>query len=219
MRRGSPSVETQKLLAGGMNGQQGPSFDPVAGVPPQMMYGMGPNGSMTSMHGAPGMPGMFPQMQPPMLSAGEQAQIQMSQQMSQFMQMQMQFMQMMAGNQNGVPPPMQPPYGGGMPGNQSMGDLSGRQSMIGDFLQEPRRMDGGRTMSMVHPHPSISCHILDMRHPSEALAMDMYRLLRHRNEATSVYRDAIDLSRPCQARRNLRAFTREPVQCLELWTH
>ncbi|KAK2593387.1 hypothetical protein QQS21_008918 [Conoideocrella luteorostrata] len=146
MRRGSPSVDPNKLIGSTMNLN---GHDPHATIPPNMLYGGG------GMPQTSQMPGMHP-MSPPMLTPGDQAQIQMTQQMQQFMQMQMQFMQMMATNQNGggpqMPqqPPMQSPYGGGMPGNMSMGDLS-RHSMM-DPMMEPRQMDHHmRTMSMVQP--------------------------------------------------------------------
>lgn len=156
MRRGSPNIDGQKLLAG-MNGPQGSQFDPITGIPAHMMY----NNSNMSMPSMPGMQGMGGMPQPPMLTVGDQAQLQMTQQMSQFMQMQMQFMQMMALNQNGgtpqMPqmqqmPPMQPPYGG-LAATQSMNDLSSRHSMMGEpALEPPRRMDASmRTMSMIQP--------------------------------------------------------------------
>ncbi|KAI0483060.1 hypothetical protein GGR56DRAFT_222689 [Xylariaceae sp. FL0804] len=105
MRRGSPAVDHIKdtfppsVAAGGMPIQRG--FDPMAGIPSQMMYPMG-----------------MAQMQPPM-TTGDQAQIQLTQQMSQFMQMQMQFMQMMAAN-NQNQAPGQPRPQSHMP-TQSMG--------------------------------------------------------------------------------------------------
>ncbi|OAQ72834.1 hypothetical protein VFPPC_00699 [Pochonia chlamydosporia 170] len=155
MRRGSPSIDHNKLIGGAMNAGNGNvGYDPFAAMPPHMMYQQG--GGMPGMHG---MPQMHQMPQPPMLTPGDQAQIQMTHQMQQFMQMQMQFMQMMAGNPNGggapqmqqQQPPMQPSYGGHMPGNQSMGDLS-RHSLMIDPMMEPRRMDHGmRTMSMVQP--------------------------------------------------------------------
>ncbi|KAJ6445747.1 nucleotide exchange factor SIL1 [Purpureocillium lavendulum] len=153
MRRGSPSIDPHQMA--NMNGPNGPGFDPVGGIPQHMMYNN------------------MPQMPPPMLTPGDQAQIQMTQQMQQFMQMQMQFMQMMAVNQNGGGPPMQQPpmppqqmpppgqqpmhnvFGGPLPYNQSMADLSSRHSMMAEpmpNMMEPRRMDYGmRTMSMVQP--------------------------------------------------------------------
>jgi hypothetical protein len=109
---------------------------------------------MAGMPGMPGMPSMggMPQ---PMLTPGDQAQMQMNQQMQQFMQMQMQFMQMMAMNQNGQQPPMmQPPYGNPA-ATASMVDVGSRQSMVGEPLAEPRRLDAGmRTMSMIQPSSS-----------------------------------------------------------------
>lgn len=139
MRRGSPNMEAQKF----MPAQMGGPIDPMAGIPPHMMYGPG---------GMPGMPGMG-QMPPQMLTPGDQAQIQMTQQMQQFMQMQMQFMQMMAGNPGAQQQQvaMQGPYMGSG-ASQSQVDLSGRQSVMGDFMPEPPRMNAGmRTMSMVQP--------------------------------------------------------------------
>lgn len=153
MRRGSPNIDGGKLIPG-MNGPQG--FDPLAGIPPHMMYGGG-------MGGMPGMPGMMPP-QPPSLSVGDQAQLQMTQQMSQFMQMQMQFMQMMAANnqqpQQGQQPmgmpQMQHPYGA-LGATQSMNDLSSRHSMMFEPTMEPPQMmdPSMRTMSMVQPPPNL----------------------------------------------------------------
>ena len=75
-----------------------------------------PTGPPANAFNGMGMPQMLPQ-QPMMLTPGDQAQIQMSQQMSQFMQMQMQFMQMMTVNQNPMqqPMPMPPPSVNEMP--------------------------------------------------------------------------------------------------------
>lgn len=152
MRRGSPGLDSHKFAAAAsMNGLHGPAFDPVAGIPHQMMYNTG------SVAGMPQMP----QMPHPALTPGDQAQIQMTQQMQQFMQMQMQFMQMMAASQGGVgqpqmPSPMLPPFGAAFPGSQSMADLTSRNSMAGDVMMDPpRRLDHGmRTMSMVQPSSS-----------------------------------------------------------------
>lgn len=151
LRRGSPNVDNQKFMA--------PGFDPISGMPPHMMYGMGGPGAMNGMHQQ-----MPQQPQQQTLSVGDQAQLQMTQQMSQFMQMQMQFMQMMA--QNGgqqqmaqLPPQiqMQMPYNG-FGGAQSVNDLSSaRNSMVGEPMMrlEPGRQDAGmRTMSMVQPSSS-----------------------------------------------------------------
>ncbi|KAB5580784.1 hypothetical protein GE09DRAFT_451498 [Coniochaeta sp. 2T2.1] len=71
MRRGSPHVDPQ---------QPGGGYDPMAGIPPHMMY-PGQNRPMSTM-----------------LTPGDQAQMQMAQQMQQFMEMQTQFMQMMTAN-------------------------------------------------------------------------------------------------------------------------
>lgn len=71
MRRGSPNAQGEFPLA-----------------PPPQQH---------ALHGM-GMPQMPSLLQQQMLTPGDQAQIQMSQQMSQFMQMQMQFMQMMASS-------------------------------------------------------------------------------------------------------------------------
>jgi len=139
MRRGSPHLEGPGPMPGAA------AFDTAPGMPPHMMYPPGPNPAS-------------------MLSPGDHAQIQMTQQMQQFMQMQMQFMQMVAG-QNGTPPPM---VGGNLTspsvGNLStMGGLSPgfrgadmRHSFIGgndSMLDLPygRGDTQMRTMSMVQP--------------------------------------------------------------------
>ncbi|KAG6002141.1 hypothetical protein E4U21_003438 [Claviceps maximensis] len=153
MRRGSPSIDPNMVMGGGLASQ-----DPYAATPSHMMYNGG---------GMPGITGM-PSMQhtaPPMLSPGDQAHLQMNQQMHQFMQMQMQFMQMMATNQNGAPMPqhtaMQPSYGGGMMNSPSMGDMNRRSVMIDPTMEPPRQMDHhqnhghhSRTRSMVQPSSS-----------------------------------------------------------------
>ncbi|KAG0651126.1 hypothetical protein D0Z07_2605 [Hyphodiscus hymeniophilus] len=99
MRRGSPNPQ----------GEYGPVPSPSngfngMGIPPNaaMMNGMGPMGPMG--------------MNPLMMTPGDQAQIQMSQQMQQFMQMQMQFMQMMTSGQG------PPPQNGHIP-QQSIGQM------------------------------------------------------------------------------------------------
>lgn len=94
-------------------------------------------GSFAPMgHPAFGAPGM-----PPMLSPGDQAQIQMTQQMAQMMQMQMQWMQqmqqMMGGQTNAMPP--MPPQAG----------MQRPQSM---HMQDPAVQPAGqRTMSALNP--------------------------------------------------------------------
>ncbi|KAI0538227.1 hypothetical protein GGR58DRAFT_311161 [Xylaria digitata] len=162
MRRGSPAIDhpQNSMPQPHMN----PAFDPINGIPAQMMYPMG----------------MQP-MQAPMLTPGDQAQIQMNQQMHQFMQMQMQFMQMMAtqnASQNQVPPrPMghMPTQSMGQYGDMSRNSFLGgdmaRNSMIGGDASRASfigaSMSGGlgsglsldvpqggpqmRTMSMVQP--------------------------------------------------------------------
>lgn len=144
MRRGSPQV-AHMAFQQGMPGMGQGGFDPIHGIPSQMMYAQ-------------------PQ---PMVSPGEQAQIQLNQQMSQFMQMQMQFMQMMAGNNN---PGNGPPHSAGHVGSNSMSSAPGMGGMgmgmpmgmdtdpgarSNSFLQppglDPRGDMQGRTMSMVQP--------------------------------------------------------------------
>lgn len=137
LRRGSPHLDGPSTMPGAG------VFDPVAGIPSHMMYQANPN--------------------PPVLSPGDHAQIQMTQQMQQFMQMQMQFMQMVAG-QNGNPPAMpsgpltSPSVGnlsamGGL--NPGLGAPEMRHSFVGNdsmldlpFARGDAQM---RTMSMVQP--------------------------------------------------------------------
>ncbi|KAI1096068.1 hypothetical protein F5B19DRAFT_437725 [Rostrohypoxylon terebratum] len=149
MRRGSPALDnTRNIPANGMRMNGG--FDPINGIPPQMMYPMG-----------------MAQMPNQMLTPGDQMQMQMSQQMQQFMQMQMQFMQMMADR--GQTQDMQGsfrPQGhmptqsmgslGDMPRNSFMGDMMGNNMMgnhmgNGMSLDLPRGDNQMRTMSMVQP--------------------------------------------------------------------
>ncbi|KAK0628137.1 hypothetical protein B0T17DRAFT_487040 [Bombardia bombarda] len=149
MRRGSPHIDGQNSMPGA------PGFDPVAGIPPHMMYSNN---------------------QPPMmLTPGDQAQIQMTQQMQQFMQMQMQFMQMMThqnGNNTAGPNSHMAAQSmaslgtasgmlgvGAMPGMQGMSGVGGpevmRHSYVGhDSLLDLPSSRGDahvRTMSMVQP--------------------------------------------------------------------
>lgn len=148
LRRGSPQVHQSD----GFQGPQamGPGgFDPMLGIPHQMMYPQAMQAQMQEMQ--------HMQMQN-MMSPGEQAQVQLSQQMSQFMQMQMQFMQMMAvNNQAGL----EPPRSAGHMSSQSLGQFGNGSLGMGinpgaraSFL-EPPMMDArgdGRTMSMVQPN-------------------------------------------------------------------
>lgn len=167
MRRGSPAIDSKSIpLPMSMTG----GIDPMASIPPQMMYPMG-----------------MPQM--PVMTPNDQAQLQLNQQMTQFMQMQMQFMQMMAGQNSGQSPgPMPGQMPGPMPGQMMPGQMPGQmgpgrpQSHMpnqsigsfhdfgrGSFLGEPSSMGLGgslmggmgldpvrgdaqsRTMSMVQP--------------------------------------------------------------------
>jgi len=103
MRRGSPNAQGEyPSLPPSMNGM-GMSMPPVG-----QMGLMGPTNPM-------------------MLTPGDQAQIQMSQQMQQFMQMQMQFMQMMTSTGQ------TPPQNGHM-SQQSLGELP-RPNSQGNFLR------------------------------------------------------------------------------------
>ncbi|KAI0869385.1 hypothetical protein GGS24DRAFT_512106 [Hypoxylon argillaceum] len=153
LRRGSPAIDSAKNSIPQF--QANPGFDPINGIPPQMMYPMSTQPP-----------------QAPMLTPGDQAQLQMNQQMHQFMQMQMQFMQMMASqnaSQNQPPPHLM----GHMPSQSvgQFGDMSRNSFMGGDMsrasLIGTPTMSGGigsglnldvpqggpqtRTMSMVQP--------------------------------------------------------------------
>ena len=160
MRRGSPALDSIQKPLPNMSGNS-PHYDPMGGIPAQMMYpgvGAGMGGQM------------------PMMSPADQAQIQMTQQMQQFMQMQMQFMQMMANGGNGQRPVSQygsvqgAPMGmgnmgmgmngmGGMGGIGGMGGMGADGSVRNSFadhapmldLQLPRPDMHSRTMSMVQP--------------------------------------------------------------------
>jgi hypothetical protein len=135
MRRGSPQIENQNYMPGGANNFPASQFDPVGGIPAHMMYNQAP------------------QMPPMMLTPGDQAQIQMTQQMQQFMQMQMQFMQMMATQNGGAPAAMPRPMG--HMAAQSMDNLTMRHSFVGTesgMMDVPPRLESHmRTMSMVQP--------------------------------------------------------------------
>ncbi|KAI0417928.1 hypothetical protein F5X98DRAFT_374302 [Xylaria grammica] len=165
MRRGSPAIDNAQ------NGmpqiQMNPGFDPINGIPPQMMYPMG----------------MQPT-QAPMLTPGDQAQIQMNQQMHQFMQMQMQFMQMMASQnapQNQGPPrPMghMPTQSVGQFGDMSrnsflVGDMS-RNSMIGgdasraSFIGASMSGGMGSGLNLDVPHGGPQMRTMSMVQPSSA---------------------------------------------------
>ncbi|KAI0450629.1 hypothetical protein F5B21DRAFT_424878 [Xylaria acuta] len=123
LRRGSPAIDNAKNSI--PQSQMNPAFDPVNGIPSQMMYPMN----------------MQPT-QPPMLTPGDQAQIQMNQQMHQFMQMQMQFMQMMA-SQNATHN-QAPPYPMGHMPTQSVGQFGdvSRNSFLGGDMTRNSMMAG-----------------------------------------------------------------------------
>jgi hypothetical protein len=91
MRRGSPNAQGiyGPPPSNGFNGMGMQAPPSAAG---SMYNGMGPNGPVGPM-------GPMGMMNPMMMTPGDQAQIQMSQQMQQFMAMQMQFMQMMTNGQ------------------------------------------------------------------------------------------------------------------------
>ncbi|KAI0447349.1 hypothetical protein F4803DRAFT_319520 [Xylaria telfairii] len=123
LRRGSPAIDNAKNSIPQL--QMNPAFDPINGIPQQMMYPMA----------------MQPP-QAPMLTPGDQAQLQMNQQMHQFMQMQMQFMQMMA-SQN-APHNQAPPHPMGHMPSQSLGqfgDMS-RNSFLGGDIAHNSMMPG-----------------------------------------------------------------------------
>ncbi|KAI0523811.1 hypothetical protein F5B22DRAFT_418113 [Xylaria bambusicola] len=152
LRRGSPAVDNAKNSMTQL--QMNPGFDPINGIPAQMMYPMG----------------MQPP-QPPMLTVGEQAQVQMNQQMHQFMQMQMQFMQMMATQNSqtqGQPRPM-----GHMPTQSvgQMGDMSRNSMMGGDrgsFIGASMTGALGSGLSLDVPHLGPQMRTMSMVQPSSA---------------------------------------------------
>ncbi|KAI0176428.1 hypothetical protein GGR52DRAFT_579789 [Hypoxylon sp. FL1284] len=158
MRRGSPALDNARntppfnMQGNGMPMNGG--FDPINGIPPQMMYPTG----MSQMQ--------MPQMPSQMLTPGDQAQIQMTQQMQQFMQMQMQFMQMMTTQGHGQeqnPGNLRPQ--GHMP-TQSMGSLPDvtRNSFMGDAM--PSQMGGGMNLGV--PMPDTQMRTMSMVQPSSA---------------------------------------------------
>jgi len=139
MRRGSPNPQ----------GDYGPPSNGFNGM------GMPPNqrsstaGSMMNgmMPGQMGQMGPMGPMNPMMLTPGDQAQIQMSQQMQQFMQMQMQFMQMMTtgqgqGQGQGSPQP------NGHMSQQSLGSMPRPASP----LLRPGSAHHQRAMTMLEPN-------------------------------------------------------------------
>ena len=135
-RRGSPNASgTYDMPAmpphPGMVRSQTTGTLPAMGYPPQ---------------GMPPMLGMMPGM-PPMLTAGDQAQIQMAQQMNQMMQMQMQWMQQMSQTMGGQMNPnqmMMPQYPG-------MQDPAGPRPQSVHMQQPFAPQSSQRTMSTLNP--------------------------------------------------------------------
>ena len=124
MRRGSPNAQGEYGPVSA-NGFDGMPQNPRAS---SMMNGMGPAGPLNPM----------------MLTPGDQAQMQMSQQMQQFMQMQMQFMQMMtAGGQI-------PPQQSGHMSQSPLGDLPRPLSSQGPLLRPGSSHQ--RAMTMLEPN-------------------------------------------------------------------
>jgi hypothetical protein len=108
MRRGSPNAQGT-YGAPPSNGFNGMGMQAPPSAAGSMYNGMGPNGPVGPM-------GPMGMMNPMMMTPGDQAQIQMSQQMQQFMAMQMQFMQMMTNGQA-------PPTPGGHQSHNSIGEI------------------------------------------------------------------------------------------------
>ncbi|OIW34994.1 hypothetical protein CONLIGDRAFT_33581 [Coniochaeta ligniaria NRRL 30616] len=130
MRRGSPHLDPH----------QPAGYDAVGGIPPHMLY---QNNRASTM-----------------MTPGDQAQMQMTQQMQQFMQMQMQFMQMMTGQNgnagmgpNGMPNGMSPAAMNSMMAMGGMGGPDMRHSYMGNgsVVDLPRPESHSRSMSMVQP--------------------------------------------------------------------
>lgn len=133
MRRGSPNPDgtygpSPPMGHNGMGMQQ---------MPGNMYNGMGTQPMMGPM-------GMQP-MQPMMLSPGDAAQMQMSQQMSQFMQMQMQFMNMMTNNQGQQ-------QGGGQFQQAPMSNASRPRSAYGGNQGLRPGSSHQRAMTMLEPN-------------------------------------------------------------------
>lgn len=122
MRRGSPNT------TGDFGGMPGNGFNGMGVGAPGMMQGMNPMG------------------QPMMLTPGDQAQIQMTQQMQQFMQMQMQFMQMMTSGP-AMQQQQQPPQNGVQPRPVSSHLQPGTPNLRPSSYHQGQP----RTMSMLEP--------------------------------------------------------------------
>lgn len=124
MRRGSPNPLGEYSTPPPPNG-----FDAMGAV--GGMGGSSPNLRASTMIG--GMP-----INPMMLSPGDQAQIQMSQQMQQFMQMQMQFMQLMTSGQMPAQPVPNAPQG--LPDFSQVGRSASPQLRPGSSHQRSQTM-------------------------------------------------------------------------------
>lgn len=148
MRRGSPQVAQMDPSQGGMHPG---GFDPMQGIPPQMMY--------QQQMGMPGMQNM-------MLTPGDQAQLHMTQQMQQFMQMQMQFMQMMAAGQNNTA--NGPPRSAGHMGNPSVSTMPGMNGMGMDFMGGVAEQPQGSGSMLDLPRPDVHGRTMSLVQPSSA---------------------------------------------------
>ena len=137
-------------------------------------------------YGAPPPPGMMPPSMgmPPMISPGEQATMQMSEQMNQMMQMQMQWMQqmqqMMGQGMQGMPAGQQPPFAM-PPQQQQMMMMMNNAGMLGPPGQQQRPISQGaptgppppnqRTRSMVNPTPQPGWQMPNNNRMSKAPSM------------------------------------------------
>ncbi|RHZ46709.1 uncharacterized protein CDV56_103352 [Aspergillus thermomutatus] len=138
MRRGSPNTQAVYEFQNGMGASGAANLS--GGVPrPYTMMGMNPPNLQSG------------------LSATEQAQVQLSQQMSQMMQVQMQWMQQMISMQGGQTPPPQPLMSPmGFPPSLSANANLRPASMptAGPLNPAPPAFNDQRTLSMLDPNVS-----------------------------------------------------------------
>ncbi|PKX90863.1 uncharacterized protein P174DRAFT_423724 [Aspergillus novofumigatus IBT 16806] len=138
LRRGSPNTQAVYEFQNGLGASGAPT--PSGGVPrPYTMMGMNSPNLQAGV------------------SATEQAQIQLSQQMSQMMQVQMQWMQQMISMQGGQTPPPQPLMSpAGFPPSLSANANLRPASMptAGPFSPAPPTFNDQRTLSMLDPNVS-----------------------------------------------------------------
>lgn len=139
-RRGSPNPQGGYDLPA-QNGYNG------VGMPPLQRNST--SGSMINGM-MPGQMGPMGPMGPVMLTPGDQAQIQMTQQMQQFMQMQMQFMQMMTNNHNQAQGLNQGPSPNGHMSQSSPGSLPNLRPT--SPLVRPSSAQQQRAMSTLDPN-------------------------------------------------------------------